>query len=325
MARSNFSGKNNGKWHVGPTMYASGYIDGERSGGTISGTVHAAASRSSGSYNYPVYVKVYCNGNEIASKTCYGNGNFDETFGWSVNTNDACTIWVIYICGQTGGCSGGGQDIWNGGENAGVYGKDGYLHKVNGLSGGSLSFSSYNPNTPATNVARGKVYTTNNTNPGYGATVSDKPDLQIWFDWWGQADGKGNPISYFNVDIKKNSNDSSGASSYPSTDHYIQNTKLSLFEMCRHYDAKVGDTLYCWVNTYVGGATNNWLGRVYLGAVEIVQDGIVYYKDGSGAVHVCTTGYSKDTSGSNYKARYVQVKDTSGAAHNIDVYTTLYE
>lgn len=306
MASTSFCGPYGSNiWHKGPIFASTGTLTADRNGSTINVSISCSNwFVYSGSYGYPVYIKLLSNGNEICTWTTDSGGDWSFSGSTSFVTNDAVTLTVVYVCGQTGGCSKGYG--WN-------------------VMSGSLSIGSYNPNTPATNVTRGKVYTTNNTNPNYGATVSDKPDLQIWFDWWGQSSGVGNPISYYNVDIRKNSNDSSGASSYSATDHYTQNTRLSLFNMCKQYNAKVGDTLYCWVNTYVGGATNAWLGRVYLGAVKIVQNGIIYYKDGSGAVHVCTTGYGKDTSGSNHKARYVQLKDTSGAAHNIDVYTTLYE
>lgn len=321
MARSGFSGKSGGKWHVGPTMYASGYIDGERNGSTISGTVHAVSSRSSGSYGYPVYVKVYCNGNEIESKTCNGNGNFDETFRWSVTTNDACTIWVIYICGQTGGCSGGGQDIWNGGENAGVRGSDGYLHKVNGLSGGSLSFSSYNPWS----------------NPKQAVVARDlaskiKPDGSLTVRWSKASSGSGNTVDYYSVNMQRYRNGAWSERKAVANNVAIDTTSAT-YKPGDYINLRPGDKIRFDVNTYANPVTNGgsagWTeeayGFNYSNEITIYQDGIIYYKNGSGAVHVCTMGYSKGTSGSNHKARYVQVKDTSGVTHSIDVYTTNYE
>jgi hypothetical protein len=183
----------------------------------------------------------------------------------------------------------------------------------------------YVSSTPATNVTRGTIYSTNNTSSnGYSRSISDKPDLEVWFDWWGQSDGVNNPISYYNIDINT-SNSSSGASSTDLTKHYTQNTHVSLMTLCKNYGIKVGGTLYCWVNTYVAGETNAWLGRVYLGSITMIKDGIILYKDASGNKKECTMGYNKDTSGNKRKARYILIKDANGTKRSIDVYTTLYE
>lgn len=172
--------------------------------------------------------------------------------------------------------------------------------------------------TPQTD---GAIYSTNNTSGSHRGQISDKPDTQIWFDWWGQNPGtvgfKGS-----NIDISK-TNSSSAASSIALTQNYTQNKKLSLFDIAKAYGAKVGDTLYCWVNTQT--MEDVWLGRQYLGAIKLRKDGKIQYKDSNGVVHEVTKVYYKDSNGTLKKARYARIKDSAGTTRVIDVYTTLYE
>lgn len=103
--------------------------------------MNAWSSRASGSYGYPVIIQVWSSrhSSPIASYTTKSGGNWsDITFDWSVNSPEATNICVVYICGQTGGCAGGSQDIWNGGQNAGHQGD--YWCQVYGLQNNTLSF-----------------------------------------------------------------------------------------------------------------------------------------------------------------------------------------
>lgn len=131
-----------------------------------------------------------------------------------------------------------------------------------------------------------------------------------------------NEIDYYNIDINT-INDVNNAHSISITQHYVQNTHLSLFTLCRSYEIRVGGTLYCWVNTCLKSGT--WLGRVYLGSITMRKDGLIQYKNASGTTVEATKVYYKDSSGNTKKVRYATVKDGNGAVHIIDVYTTLYE
>ena len=289
-------------WHTGPTMTGGGTLEASRNGGTISGTVSGAwCTRHSGSFGHPVYIKVYAGSSEIASYTTPTGGNWSGiSFGFSVDTNDAVTISVQYVCGQPGGCT-----------------KATYPMKNN-----SLWFESYNPEVPPTNVSTGVVHTTSNTSNANQSSISAKPDEEIWFDWWGQSNGypEKNEISYYNVDINT-TNNPDGASSIGITDHYIQNTHLSLFTICKSFNVKIGGTLYFWVNAYTKGGA--WLGKVYLGSVKIKKDGAIFIKDGSNKREV-VVAYIKDSNGNRVKLSNIQIKDGSNK-RKIDVYTTLYE
>lgn len=98
----------------------------------------------------------------------------------------------------------------------------------------------------------GTIFSTNNSTSSSqtSRSISDKPDLKVWWDWWGQASGTPakNEIDYYNVDIYPQ-NDVNSAYSISETQHYTQNTQISLFTLCRNYGIRVGGTLYCWVNT----------------------------------------------------------------------------
>ena len=172
--------------------------------------------------------------------------------------------------------------------------------------------------TPQTD---GAIFSTNNTGGIHRGQISDKPDTQVWWDWWGQSEGTVG-FNGSNIDISK-TNDSSGASSIAITQNYTQNTKVSLWDIARAYNARIGDTLYCWVNTETTEGV--WLGRQYLGAIKLRKDGKIQYKDSNGTVHEITKVYYKDSNGATKKARYARIKDSGGATRVIDVYTTLYK
>lgn len=141
----------------------------------------------------------------------------------------------------------------------------------------------------------------------------------------GQSNGtpEKNYISYANVDINTTKSTSGASSIEGLTDHYTQNTKISLLSIVTNRGVKIGDTLYFYVNLCTQGG--EWLGHQYLGAVKLVKDGYILYKDSSGTKHECTLAYYKNSSGTKQKARYILVKDSSGTKRTIDVYTTLYE
>lgn len=301
----NGSAMQSGCWHSGPTMFASGTIEGSRNGSTISGTVIASnwmpiLDRYT-QYDFPVTIVVKANGSQIASVTSPVGGNWNNVkVPYSTVTNSATSITVAYYCGQTGGCT---KPNWPDMK-------------------GSLDFPSYNPEKEATNTNNGVVHTTSNTSNGNQTSISAKPDEEIWFDWWGQENGypEKNEIDYFNVDINT-VNNSDGASSVSLTDHYVQNTHISLFSLCKSFNVKIGGTLYFWVNTCTKGGA--WLGRTYLGSVTLKKDGRIYIKDGSNKREVVAV-YIKDGSGNRQKLSRVDIKD--GSNHRkIDVYTTLYE
>ena len=289
-------------WHTGPTMTGGGTLTANRNGSTISGSVtNAWCTKQSGSYPLPVYIRVYANGSEIASKTSPTGGTWSGvSFDFSITTNDEVTLSVQFICGESGGCEKATYPMTN----------------------NSIWFSSYNPEVPPTNTSTGVVHTTSNTSNANQSSISAKPDEEIWFDWWGQLNGypEKNEIDYFNVDINT-VNDSNGASSISITDHYIQNTHLSLFTICKSFNVKVGGTLYFWVNTCTKGGA--WLGRTYLGSVKIKKDGAIFIKDGSNKREV-VAAYIKDSNGNRVKLSNIQIKDGSNK-RKIDVYTTLYE
>ena len=289
-------------WHTGPTMTGGGTLNASRNGSTISGSVSGAwCTRHSGSFPYPIYIKVYAGSSEIASYTTSDGGNWSGIyFEFSTTTNDAVTISVQYVCGQPGGCT-----------------KVTYPMKNN-----SLWFDSYDPEVSPTNTSTGVVHTTSNKSNGNQTSISAKPDEEIWCDWWGQKSGypEKNEIAYFNVDINTKNNPD-GASSIKITDHYIQNTHLSLFTICKSFNVKVGGTLYFWVNTCT--KSDVWLGRTYLGSVTIKKDGRIYIKDGSNKREV-VAAYIKDSNGNRVKLSNIQIKDGSNK-RKIDVYTTLYE
>ena len=226
-------------WHLGPTMGASGTLSGTRNGSTISGTVVAECYRPHGTYNYPVYVRIYSNGTLIKDEatSIASGGTQSETIDWSVETNEATTISVEYVCGQSGGCT-----------------KTTY-----GLENNTIYFSAYNPETPAKNASAGKIYSTNHTGGSQGGNISDKPDLEVWWSWTGATSGtpsSKNGIKQYNIDIATTNNKDS-ATSISITQNYTKNKHISLFTLCRNYGVRVGGTLYCWVNTQIN--SGSWL------------------------------------------------------------------
>lgn len=223
--------------------------------------------------------------------------------GWASNDNE--TIHLGLVChgnANRDGCSQGCEDP-------------------------DMSFSCavpyYQSEVPATNVQRGKVYSTNNTNPADGAHITDYLHNQMWFDWWGQSGGIPDSkwgIDYYNVDCATVNNVNIAGSKDGLTIRYRQNTRLSILDMAKAYGLKPGQTLYCWVNTCTKGA--GWLGRVYLGSITMNKRGNILYKDSSGNKIECTSSYCNSTD--RKTGRYALVKDDSGTQRVIDIYSSLY-
>ena len=310
-------------WHKLPYIYATVSYSTSRPEGAVSAQVNTNITismnvRSGYFFNWEVWCYVSVNGGPeelIILNYGQGNGNSPNTGTWSdsksttiVRDVEANTenIRIRFVCGQEifyGRCEATG----------GPYTYDNTF---------SVGVPEYNPEVPPTNVSYGVVHTTSNTSNANQSSISAKPDEEIWFDWWGQLNGypEKNEIDYFNVDINT-VNDSNGASSISITDHYIQNTHLSLFTICKSFNVKVGGTLYFWVNTCTKGGA--WLGRTYLGSVKIKKDGAIFIKDGSNKREV-VAAYIKDSNGNRVKLSNIQIKDGSNK-RKIDVYTTLYE
>lgn len=233
-------------------------------------------------------------------------GYIDKTD--SYKTNSAVTYTVHYYC-----CDSGDPSVPHCTSAAGDQ------HDV-GMSG-SCSIGSYNPwsNPKQAVVAR-------------DLTSKIKPDGSLTVRWSKASSGSGNTVDYYSVNMQRYRNGAWSERKAVANNVAI-NTTSATYKPGDYINLRPGDKIRFDVNTYVTPVTNGgsagWTeeayGFNYSNEITIYQDGIIYYKDGSGAVHVCTMGYGKDTSGSNHKARYVQVKDTSGATHSIDVYTTNYE
>lgn len=310
-------------WHKSPTVYATVSYGTSRPGGETSAQVNtditiSMSVRSGSWFNWEVWCYVSVNGGpetRLILNYGQGNGNSPNTGSWSDSqsttivqdvTSSSESIRVRFVCGQEvyyGKCDASG----------GPYSYDGTFN---------VGVPAYNPEKGATNTNNGVVHTTSNTSNGNQTSISAKPDEEIWFDWWGQENGypEKNEIDYFNVDINT-VNNSDGASSVSLTDHYVQNTHISLFSLCKSFNVKIGGTLYFWVNTCTKGGA--WLGRTYLGSVTLKKDGRIYIKDGSNKREVVAV-YIKDGSGNRQKLSRVDIKD--GSNHRkIDVYTTLYE
>lgn len=270
--------------HKSPTMYGAGNLSVWRDGSTVNYSCWANVSVRSGSkYGYHYVMEILWNGNVInwfyvKDANYPTTGTFSGSTSGNFNTNDSGTLTARYCC-----CGSGDGTYWHACDKGWQY------SEVN-----SVGFSNYDPERAATNVSYGKVYSTNNTNPGNQAHVYDYLHNQVWFDWWGQSNGypAKNEIDYFNVDCNKNNDVGAAGSKDGLTVRYRQNTRLSAYEMAKAYEMKPGDTLYCWVNTCTKGGT--WLGRVYLGCITMNKRGNIYIKDTSGVKRECTTAYLKD-------------------------------
>ena len=206
-----------------------------------------------------------------------------------------------------------------------------YIKAENWCSSGNFSKQiatvtppKYNSETKPTNVSTGVVHTTNNKDNGNQTSISDRPDMKIWFSWSGEKSGSPdkNKIDSYNIDINAKEKNPDGATSIDITQGYTKNKELSLFTIAESYGAKIGTTLYCYVNTHTPAG---WLGKVYLGSVKLTKRGYVYFKDSSGNKKECTMSYAKDSGGTKRTGRYVQVKDSGGTTRIIDLYTTLYD
>ena len=310
------------KVHSSPTMYGTGSSSVYRSGSTIHVDVTARlyfTKYYNREFGYHYACQILWNGNVKDwfyikdNNTPYKNQNYDSgnvshSCSWDDNSSGTVTI-RYYCCGSGDGL---------------------YPHECKVGSPyydvGSDGVSNYNPETDATNVSTGCVFSTNNSGRQDRVTRTDYLHNEIWFDWWGQSSGYPDSkwgIDYYNVDCNTENNaDKAHSDGYSRLQHYTQNTHLSCYEIAKGYKMKPGDILYCWVNTHVKG--DFWLGRSYLGALKMTKRGLIYYKDGSGGQHECTTSHEKDTSGNNRNGRYIYVKDTSGNQRIIDTYTDLY-
>ena len=300
------------KWHASsPSMSIEGTLSASRNGSTVSGSVSAVNKLmySDGRFKsgYIVLQVVSSTAGVVGSQRVDAPlprypGSSPINFSFSFESDSEQTLSVHMLCYfRNTGCTVGYGDV---------------------NVGGDVYIPLYNPEVPPTNTSTGVVHTTSNTSNANQSSISAKPDEEIWFDWWGQLNGypEKNEIDYFNVDINT-VNDSNGASSISITDHYIQNTHLSLFTICKSFNVKVGGTLYFWVNTCTKGGA--WLGRTYLGSVKIKKDGAIFIKDGSNKREV-VAAYIKDSNGNRVKLSNIQIKDGSNK-RKIDVYTTLYE
>lgn len=237
------------QWHKGPTMRATGSFDWSVSGTTISvwGNVSNGLVYS-GSYGYNVtgYISIggaNVGGFQVTSGSPSGSCNFSGSRDAGAGDFE---IQIHLCCGQTGGCSGGYNDVVVG---------SAWVHVDN-------------PSRPATNVSDGAIYSNGNSGGVHKGTIMDWDSSQIWFDWWGQSSGYPweNEISHYNVDCNK-VNDINSAGSCTETDHYVQNTRINISTLMSRYSMNRGDTLYCWVNTCLNSGA--WLGRQYLGAITI--------------------------------------------------------
>lgn len=169
--------------HGSPTMRGTGSVSTSRNGSTITVSGTVTLSRNSyqnffGSGNGMDFAILF-NGSLVNHYTLknqsWENADWGLSSTISINcsfdNNNAGTVTFRYVCYSNpayadftvdGSCDYG----W---EHTDV---------------GSDSVSAYNPETPASKATDGAVYTTNNASAARQATLSEKPDQQIWFDWW---------------------------------------------------------------------------------------------------------------------------------------------
>lgn len=158
-------------WHKGPTLKTSGTLTASRSNSTISGSISCSSWFTySGTYGYPVYIKLLYNGNEVGSWTTASGGSWSFSTNFSFTSNDAGTLSVVYVCGQSGGCSKGYN--WN-------------------TMSGTLYIEAYNPYTPPTGPTYCKLDKT-----------SLKPDQSISVSWKGETGGTPG-INHFQVEMSQ--------------------------------------------------------------------------------------------------------------------------
>lgn len=287
-------------WHTGPTMTGGGTLDANRNGSTVSGTVSGAwCTRHSGSFPFPVYIKVYANGGEIASYIAPDGGNWSGiSFGFSVDTNDAVTISVQYVCGQPGGCK-----------------KVTYPMKNN-----SLWFGSYNPWSPP-DTSRFYGYA---QSEGASQDMIVKPDgtIHCWCGGLSGGAGNGTHQSYsMYIDVIRGNQ------------LIVDNLSLGggtdfRFKPWDKYKARPGDLIY----VHAVGYTKNEGGGIYqlidrdvtsYSPITVYKDGAIYLKDGSNKREI-VGAYLKDSNGNRVKLSNIKIKDGSNK-RSIDLYTTQYE
>lgn len=297
-------------WHITPTMFCGGYLNVERNGGTIFGSITEAYCNRpmSGSYPNPVYIVIYIDGRELTRFTSPTGGNWNQSSYWefSYTTNSAVTVSVQYVCGESGGCT-----------------KTTY-----GLTNNAIWVASYNPRvdpTPAT-------WASNNCNIA-------KPDESVTISWGGASGGTVG-ISHYQIEMSLWRNGVQYLSydritNYlPSYDSSITLTLTNIYNYNNEtgtYGPKriiyPGDTLMFYVVTY---SNEGWIGTITAsnsynsGNVNIYKSGRVMYKDTAGTSRELVTAYSKDTNGTGHELRYIKIKDASGNSRVLDMYTFLY-
>lgn len=171
------SGSKTGIWHgytwvsssdTGkyPVMSASGTLSATRSGSTISGSVSASSTKVAGYFGYPTWVYVYAHTSEkswqVASKKSPVNdATWSTSFDFSLETNSAVTLTVVYHC----------ADSANESSNCSL----GYSYVT---MDGSLYFDEYNPYTAPTAPTSCTVNVT-----------KVKPDGSLSVTWNGEDGG----------------------------------------------------------------------------------------------------------------------------------------
>lgn len=299
----NGSAMQSGCWHTGPTMFASGTIEGNRNGSTISGTVTASnwmpiLDRYT-QYDFSVTVVVKANGTQIASAISPVGGNWNNIkVPYSIKTNSATSITVAYYCGQTGGCT---KPTWPDMK-------------------GSLDFPSYNPWSPP------------DTSGFYGYAQSEgasqdkvvKPDgtIHCWCGGLSGGAGNGTYQSYsMYIDVARGNK------------LIVDNLSLGdgtdfRFKPWDKYQARPGDLIY----VHAVGYTKNEGGGVYqlidrdvtrYSPITVYKDGAIYLKNGSNKREI-VGAYLKDSNGNRVKLSNIKIKDGSNK-RSIDLYTTQYE
>lgn len=240
---------------------------GDRVEGTINLGITAKSWRPEGSYGFPIYVDVYCNGKLIHTHTSATGGNIDETFYTSVKTNDAAIISVQYRCGQNP-CK-----------------KTTY-----GLTNNSISFGSYNPDVPPKGPNYCKL-----------SETTMKPDQSISVSWKGESGGTYG-INHFQMEISQwrgttqiRSYTRISGPIYYKTHGSNPCTWTGTLTSLTNYDdnkdkiqIRPGDKIQFHVACYTKSGYEGWFSTVDAtssgasdGAkdVSIYKDGIIYYKD----------------------------------------------
>lgn len=294
-------------WHKSPTMNVQIYYSANRPSATdnyIDWYFEAHMQILYGSYyGYPLSVVISVDGvnQEIWLKDSSPASGFDV--GGSVsfrttntNTGGAQQISIHPVCHQTGGCSKG-------------YGNVYYYPTV--------YFTAYSPwqePTLASNVRTNKSRI--------------KPDEDITVLWNSAISRSGNGIGKYSVNCARYRN-GSWTSRITLNDNVGAGSTSLVVRPGNSINLRPGDKVRfdvdTWVNSYVSGHASGWYGYRTAADVSIYKDGIILYKDSTGAKRECVLGYMKDSTGAKRKYRYILIKDSTGAKRIIDVYTINYE